>query len=86
MQTPVVSRRLKVLLVDDSPIARATESALVRALGHAVEEANDGEEAFQKLQQGQYDVLLTDVQMPRMDGFQLTRKCKQTANLNLLLS
>jgi chemotaxis protein histidine kinase CheA len=78
-QGQAASRRLRILLVDDSPIARATESALVRALGHTVEEAGDGEEAFQKLQQGQYDMLLTDVQMPRMDGFQLTRRCKQTA-------
>lgn len=76
----LASRRLRILLVDDSPIARATESALVRALGHAVEEAGDGEEAYQLLQKGQYDVLLTDVQMPRMDGIQLTRRCKQDAS------
>ena len=43
---PPSTKRLKVLLVDDSPIARATESALVRALGHAVEEAQDGEDAW----------------------------------------
>jgi CheY-like chemotaxis protein/chemotaxis signal transduction protein len=73
------ARRLRVLLVDDSPIARATESALVRALGHSVEEAVDGEEAVRKLEAGQYDVLLTDVQMPRMDGFQLTRRLKASA-------
>jgi chemotaxis protein histidine kinase CheA len=73
------ARRLRVLLVDDSPIARATESALVRALGHTVEEAVDGEEAVQKLAAGQYDVILTDVQMPRMDGFQLTRRLKAGA-------
>lgn len=72
-------RRLRVLLVDDSPIARATESALVRALGHTVEEAVDGEEAIQKISAGAYDVLLTDVQMPRMDGFQLTRRLKSSA-------
>ncbi|HVE87632.1 MAG TPA: response regulator [Myxococcales bacterium] len=76
---PGASRRLRILLVDDSPIARATESALVRALGHVVEEAVDGEEAVQKLASDQFDVLLTDVQMPRMDGFQLTRRLKQSA-------
>ncbi len=70
------SRRLKVLLVDDSPIARATESALVKALGHVVEEAQDGEEAYEKLQSGTYDLILTDVQMPRLDGFALTRRIK----------
>lgn len=82
-------RRLRVLLVDDSPIARATESALVRALGHTVEEAVDGEEAIQKIAGGgAYDLLLTDVQMPRMDGFQLTRQVKSsnaTARLPVII-
>jgi two-component system, chemotaxis family, sensor kinase CheA len=76
------SRRLKVLLVDDSPIARATESALVRALGHEVEEAQDGEEAWERLQRSsQYDLILTDVQMPRLDGFALTRRIKNHPDL-----
>jgi two-component system chemotaxis sensor kinase CheA len=72
------SKRLKVLLVDDSPIARATEGALVKALGHIVDEAQDGEEAYAKVQTATYDLILTDVQMPRMDGFTFTRKLKTT--------
>jgi two-component system chemotaxis sensor kinase CheA len=72
------SKRLRVLLVDDSPIARATEGALVKALGHSVEEAQDGEEAYAKVQVNSYDLILTDVQMPRMDGFSLTRRLKTT--------
>jgi chemotaxis protein histidine kinase CheA len=75
------TKRLKVLLVDDSPIARATESALVKALGHTVEEAQDGEEGFQKAQSQAYDLILTDVQMPRLDGFSFTRRLKSTAGL-----
>ncbi|MFB1479042.1 hybrid sensor histidine kinase/response regulator [Corallococcus sp. RDP092CA] len=72
------SRRLRVLLVDDSPIARATEGALVKALGHSVEEAQDGEEAYAKVQTNTYDLILTDVQMPKLDGFSLTRRLKGT--------
>ncbi len=75
------SKRLRVLLVDDSPIARATESALVKALGHSVEEAHDGEEAYLKLQGQTYDLILTDVQMPRLDGFSLTRRLKSNPSL-----
>jgi two-component system chemotaxis sensor kinase CheA len=70
------AKRLRVLLVDDSPIARATESALVRALGHLVEEAQDGEEALARLTSQGFDVVLTDIQMPKMDGFTLTRTLK----------
>jgi two-component system, chemotaxis family, sensor kinase CheA len=70
------TRRLRVLLVDDSPIARATESALVKALGHQVEEAQDGEDAWARVQKTQFDLILTDVQMPRLDGFSFTRRLK----------
>ncbi len=75
------SRRLRVLVVDDSPIARATQSALVRALGHAVEEAHDGEDGWDRLVAGSFDLVLTDVQMPRLEGFGLTRRIKQTPSL-----
>ena len=74
-------RRLRVLLVDDSPIARATETALVLALGHVVEEAPDGEAAWNLLQTAQFDIVLTDVQMPRLDGFDLTRRIKGSPEL-----
>ncbi|QRK07006.1 hybrid sensor histidine kinase/response regulator [Archangium violaceum] len=75
------TKRLRVLLVDDSPIARATESALVKALGHTVDEAQDGEEGYLRAQSQQYDLILTDVQMPRLDGFSLTRRLKTTVGL-----
>ena len=78
------TRRLRILLVDDSPIARATESALVKALGHQVEEAVDGEDAWARLQQQPYDLILTDVQMPRLDGFGFTRRVKTHAELGRL--
>jgi CheY-like chemotaxis protein len=75
------SKRLRILLVDDSPIARATESALVKALGHQVEEAQDGEDAWARILAHPYDLVLTDVQMPRLDGFAFTRRLKATPEL-----
>ena len=69
-------RKLKVLLVDDSLIAREAEAALLRSQGHEVDEAADGEEAWQKLTAGAYDLLITDVQMPNLDGIELTRRVK----------
>ncbi len=76
VQEPAQTKRLRVLLVDDSPIARATEGALVKALGHAVAEAVDGEDAWVRVQREPYDLILTDVQMPRLDGFSFTRRVK----------
>jgi two-component system chemotaxis sensor kinase CheA len=76
VQEPTQSKRLRILLVDDSPIARATEGALVKALGHAVAEAVDGEDAWVRVQREPYDLILTDVQMPKLDGFSFTRRVK----------
>ncbi len=69
-------RRLRVLLVDDSAIAREAEAALLRSLGHEVDEAVDGEDGWQRLQGGGFQVLITDVQMPVLDGIDLTRRVK----------
>lgn len=68
--------RRRILLVDDSLIAREAEAALLRGLGHEVHEAADGEEGFAKLCAGSYDLLVTDVQMPVLDGIGLTRRVK----------
>ncbi|HTN51549.1 MAG TPA: ATP-binding protein [Anaeromyxobacter sp.] len=83
LASPAASRgadrkRLRILLVDDSAIAREAEAALLRSLGHEVDEAVDGEDGWQRLQGGQYHLLLTDVQMPVLDGIDLTRRVKAT--------
>jgi two-component system chemotaxis sensor kinase CheA/two-component system sensor histidine kinase and response regulator WspE len=83
LASPAVSRgrdrrRLRILLVDDSAIAREAEAALMRSLGHEVDEAVDGEDGWQKLLGGGYHVLVTDVQMPVLDGIDLTRRVKAT--------
>ncbi|MBK9518970.1 MAG: response regulator [Anaeromyxobacter sp.] len=77
-------RRLRVLLVDDSAIAREAEAALLRSLGHDVEEAVDGEQAWQRLLGGGVQVLVTDVQMPVLDGIDLTRRVRATARFTKL--
>jgi two-component system chemotaxis sensor kinase CheA len=77
-------RRLRLLLVDDSAIAREAEAALLRSLGHEVDEAVDGEDGWQKLQSGAYHLLVTDVQMPVLDGIDLTRRVKATPRFTKL--
>jgi len=77
-------RRLRILLVDDSAIAREAEAALLRSLGHDVEEAVDGEDGWQKLQSGTHQLLVTDVQMPVLDGIDLTRRVKSSSRFGRL--
>jgi DNA-binding NtrC family response regulator len=60
-----------VLVVDDDEQERASLSAMISALGYTAETARDGEQALEKLGSSSVDVILTDLMMPRMDGFQL---------------
>jgi len=66
----------KVLLCDDEiHILRAAEIKVSRA-GYEVRIAHDGQEAWESIQQDPPDVLVTDVQMPRCDGFELSRRIR----------
>ena len=67
--------------MDDSAIAREAEAALLRSLGHEVDEAVDGEDGWQRLQGGGFQLLVTDVQMPVLDGIDLTRRVQGHAAL-----
>jgi DNA-binding NtrC family response regulator len=60
-----------VLVVDDDEQERSTLSAMISALGYTAETARDGEQALEKLGCSPIDVIVTDLMMPRMDGFQL---------------
>ena len=78
----------KLLICDDEVhILRAAEFKLKRA-GHEVRTAFDGEEAWQAIQAEMPDMLITDYQMPRLDGLQLIARCRQapaTAGLPIVL-
>ncbi len=67
----------RVLLCDDEiHILRAAEFKLKRA-GYDVRIAGDGEEAWEAVQQQKPDILITDYQMPRLDGFGLVQRLRE---------
>jgi len=78
VQTPVVAR---VLIVDDDPQERNSLSTKVSALGYAVETAEHGEEALEKIGASVIDVIITDLMMPRMDGVQLLQELLSRGDL-----
>jgi PAS domain S-box-containing protein len=65
---------LRVLVVDDDLGISASLAEILSAWGCAVETAGDGQEALQKLRDGHFQLVLTDVVMPRMDGYELYRE------------
>jgi chemotaxis protein histidine kinase CheA/CheY-like chemotaxis protein len=65
-----------ILVVDDSTNTREIEKSILEAYGYGVETAEDGEEAFAKTRGALYDLVITDVEMPRLDGFSLTAKLR----------
>ncbi|HEU0104208.1 MAG TPA: diguanylate cyclase [Mycobacteriales bacterium] len=62
---------MKVLAVDDDPVSRLTVEAVVQDLGHDCVVACDGREAWELLSRAPVDVLITDREMPFLDGLQL---------------
>src|SRR5262249_646528 len=66
--------RRHVLVVEDSIITRSLIADAVRALGYEVAEADNGLMALEKLAEARYDLVLSDLEMPQMDGFELLRR------------
>ena len=62
-----------MLVVDDDVEVRTALSEILLSLGYAVEAAANGEEALVKIETNSFAAILTDLMMPRMDGFQLLR-------------
>ncbi|MGC2660513.1 MAG: sigma-54 dependent transcriptional regulator [Bryobacteraceae bacterium] len=65
---------INVLIVDDEESQRAPLAAMISAWGFVVETASDGQEAIEKLNAFSAHVIVTDLMMPRMDGFELMKR------------
>ena len=77
-------RAKRVLVADDSISVRELERQLLAGQGFDVEVAVDGMDAWTRLRDENFDLLVTDVDMPRMDGIELTRSIKQDPRLRSL--
>jgi two-component system chemotaxis response regulator CheY len=77
----------RVLIVDDSPVMRRFIHRVMDMSGFDYDclfEAGDGEEALRILEREWVDVILTDINMPRMTGEELVRRIEQSPNLNAI--
>ncbi len=71
-----VSRRVRVLVVDDSITTRTLEKNILETAGFDVHVAMDGVEAWRMLAEVDFDLVISDVEMPNMNGLQLTERIK----------
>ncbi|MBC5766794.1 response regulator [Ramlibacter sp. GTP1] len=74
-------RGLRVLLVEDNDINQMVATELLQDAGLSVDVAGDGSIALRKVQEGAYDVVLMDMQMPVMDGVEATRAIRRIPSL-----
>jgi signal transduction histidine kinase/DNA-binding response OmpR family regulator len=70
----------RVLVVDDQKVSRATVAAILTAAGHTVDSAASGPEGLEHARAECPDVIVLDVQMPGMDGFEVVERLKQDAS------
>ena len=76
--------RKRVLVVDDSITVREVERQLLANQGYLVEVAVDGMEGWNLVREGRFDLMISDIDMPRMDGLELVRRIKADVRLQAL--
>jgi two-component system chemotaxis sensor kinase CheA len=77
VEKELVVPRKRVLVVDDSVMTRTLERTILESAGYSVVVATDGEHALQVLDQSGADAVVSDVEMPRMSGLELTAALRQ---------
>ena len=72
----------RLLIVDDNKVNRIMLSRAVENLGHSIDTAENGLKALEKLRSGSFDLVLLDIEMPELDGYQTTLKIRHELQLN----
>ncbi|MCX6283515.1 MAG: response regulator [Bacteroidetes bacterium] len=80
-ETPAAAR---ILVAEDSLTSRSLLRNLLESAGYEVSTAVDGWEAFTLLKQGSFDLVVSDIEMPRMNGFELTSKIRSEPGMSSL--
>ncbi len=82
--TTTAKKRKRILAVDDSLTVRELERKLLTSRGYIAEVAVDGMDGWNAVRTGNYDLVITDVDMPRLDGIELVTLIKKDAHLSSL--
>lgn len=71
-----MDKKINILLVDDEEKIREMLSAYLISKGYLVEGVSDGEEAIKRLKSSDFNIIITDLRMPQMDGAELIKKAR----------
>jgi YesN/AraC family two-component response regulator len=72
-----MGKNVSVLVVDDEAMLRDLLARILGREGYLVDTAANGEEALEKLRQNRYHLMVTDIKMPRLNGFELLKIAKK---------
>lgn len=76
---------LKILIADDNKQITSILSEYAKKEGYEVSIAYDGEEALKMFKEGEYDLILLDVMMPKKDGFEVCREIRKVSNIPIMM-
>jgi len=79
-----VEKKASILVVDDEDRNLRLMEAMLLPMGYGVDFARNGEEALEKVQENPPDVILLDIMMPKMDGFEVARRLKQDERTGII--
>ena len=74
----------KILIVDDEPLIVKGLKYSLEQDGYETESAQDGEEAVGKFFSGQYDLVLLDVMLPKLDGIEVCQRIREKSNVPII--